>query len=82
LPRTPAKIEAVERERGPLEDELYELLRSKGLAVPELLEADLALREDLSTEVWVRVCLQILMQHMEAILLLARKLDERAAEDQ
>ncbi|MGB2952890.1 MAG: hypothetical protein WBB74_05805 [Gaiellaceae bacterium] len=71
----------MERERGPLENELYKLLRSKGLAVPELLEADLAGRPDLSTEVWVRVCLQVLMQHMEAILLLARKLDERAPED-
>jgi hypothetical protein len=82
LPRKPEKIESVEgeRERGPLEKQIYEMLRQKGLGLPEILEADVSGNEP-SSEEWLRVLMQVAMHHMEAILRLARELDERAAED-
>ena len=69
------------RELGPLERELYDLIRNKGLADPNILDAQVTGRIPASPTTWEQVLLRGQMTHMQAILLLARRLDERAAED-
>jgi hypothetical protein len=67
-----------ERERGPLETELHELIRSKGLASPELLDAAFADR-DLSDIERINIALRMGMNLMEALLRLAREVDDLRA---
>ena len=64
-----------EGERGPLERELYKLIRSKGLAIPELLDSQVAEREPSETE-RINIAWQMDMVLMEALLRLAREVDD------
>ena len=67
-------------ERGPLEQELYELLRMKGLSAPEVLSAGVGTREALSTDESIRLAFRMLLDHMEVILRLAKEIDQLRAE--
>lgn len=64
-----------EQERGPLEKEIHELIRSKGLAMPEILESSVAGTDpDLIGR--INIAWQMNMILVEAILRLAREVDD------
>jgi hypothetical protein len=67
-----------ERERGPLEAELHHLIRSKGLAAPEILNATVEGRELTDSE-RINISWQMEMTLMEALLRLAREVDDLRA---
>jgi hypothetical protein len=67
-----------ERERGPLETELHELIRRKGLAAPEILNAQMT-GQDLSETERINIAWQMNMILMEALLRLAREVDDLRA---
>jgi hypothetical protein len=66
-----------ERERGPLEREIHELIRTKSLGSPFYLEPAVAGREFTPDEM-AKQAMYGTVVLMEAILRLARELDERA----
>jgi hypothetical protein len=64
-----------ERERGPLESELHELIRRKGLGFPEILQHDVT-GADLTVDESINIAWQMNMVLMEAVLRLAREIDD------
>jgi hypothetical protein len=68
-----------ERERGPLEDEIYEMVKANGLGDPNVLLAQFQGREDLTHGEWINFLQRATMTHFQALLRLAREIDDLRA---
>jgi hypothetical protein len=64
----------------PLEPELHELIRTKGLADPDALRSGVSGREPTADE-RINIAWRMNMTLMEALLLLAQRLDECGEHD-
>jgi hypothetical protein len=63
-------------ERGPLEQELFDLIRRRALSDPDFLELQVAESPEIPTDQAARMAVRMGPTWMEAILRLAREIDE------